>query len=75
MDCVLTFEELQALFDSRDIDPTTLEETELNNASYYGRIFGHCGGLSMAAAEALKEQGIEFDAKDGNLIHSFTLLL
>lgn len=63
VDCVLTFEELQALFDSRDIDPTTLEETELNNASYYGRIFGHCGGLSMAAAEALKEQGIEFDAK------------
>ncbi len=63
VDCVLTFEELQALFDSRDIDPTTLEETDLNNASYYGRIFAHCGGLSEAAAEALKEQGIEFDVK------------
>lgn len=63
VDCVLTFEELQTLLDSRNIDPSTLEETELNNASYYGRIFGHCGGLSTAAAEALKEQGIDFDAK------------
>lgn len=39
VDCVLTFEELQALFDSRDIAPETLEEEELHNASYYGRIF------------------------------------
>lgn len=63
VDCVLTFEELQALFDGRDIDPTTLEETVLNDASYYGRIFAHCGGLSEAAAEALKEQGIDFEPK------------
>ena len=40
----LTFEELQALFDSRDIDLTTLEEGVLDNVSYLGRIFARCGG-------------------------------
>ncbi len=59
VDTVLTFEELQALFDSRDIDITTLGEDILDNASYYGRIFARCGGLSDAVAEALKEQGVE----------------
>lgn len=55
----LTFEELQALFDSRDIDITTLEEGVLDNASYFGRIFARCGGLSDAVAEGLKEQGLD----------------
>ncbi len=64
IDCVITFEELQALFDSLDLDITTMEEGVLDNASYYGRIFARCGGLSDAVAEALKEQGIEnFDLK------------
>ncbi len=58
VDAVLTFEELQALFDSRDIDITELEEDVLNNASYYGRIFARSGGLSDAVAQALKEQGL-----------------
>ena len=59
VDTVLTFEELQALFDSRDIDITTLEEEELNNASYFGRIFARSGGLADAVAQALKEHGEE----------------
>ncbi|MCD7891927.1 MAG: 4Fe-4S dicluster domain-containing protein [Ruminococcus sp.] len=59
IDSVITFEELQALFDSRDIDITALEESELDTASYYGRIFARCGGLSDAVAQALKEQGNE----------------
>ena len=58
VDEAITFEELQALFDSRDIDITTLEEGVLDNASYFGRIFARCGGLSDAVAEGLKEQGI-----------------
>lgn len=58
VDEVITFEELQALFDSRDIDITTLEEGVLDNASYFGRIFARSGGLSDAVAEALKEQNI-----------------
>ncbi len=59
IDSVLTFEELQALFDSRDIDITTLEEGVLDNASYFGRIFARCGGLADAVAEGLKEQGLD----------------
>ncbi len=64
VDVVLTFEELQALFDSRDIDITTLSEGVLDNASYYGRIFARCGGLSDAVAQALKEQNFDdFEVK------------
>lgn len=63
VDAVLTFEELQALFDSREIDITTLEEGVLDNASYFGRIFARSGGLSDAVAQGLKEQNIEFDLK------------
>lgn len=67
IDTVITFEELQALFDSRNIDITTLEETDLDNASYYGRIFAKCGGLSEAVQQALNEQGLEnFDLKSIN---------
>ena len=61
VDAVLTFEELQALFDSRDIDITSLEEGVLDNASYYGRIFARSGGLADAVAEGLKEQGLDKD--------------
>ncbi len=63
VDAVMTFEELQALFDSRDIDITALEEGVLDNASYFGRIFARSGGLSDAVAQGLKEQNIEFDLK------------
>ena len=63
IDTAMTFEELQALFDSRDIDITTLEEGVLDNASYFGRIFARCGGLSDAVAEGLKEQGLDFPLK------------
>lgn len=64
VDVVLTFEELQALFDSRDIDITTLGDDVLDNASYYGRIFARCGGLADAVSQGLKERGItDFELK------------
>lgn len=63
VDAVLTFEELQALFDSRDLDITTLDEDVLDNASYFGRIFARSGGLSDAVAQGLKEQNLDFDLK------------
>ncbi|MBO5866602.1 MAG: 4Fe-4S binding protein, partial [Clostridia bacterium] len=63
VDCVLTFEELQALFDSKDIDLVNLEETSLDNASYFGRLFAKSGGLSSATAQAMAEQDINFDVK------------
>ena len=63
VDAVMTFEELQALYDSKDIDITTLDEDVLDNASYFGRIFARSGGLSDAVAQGLKEQNIDFDLK------------
>ncbi len=59
VDAVITFEELQALFDSRDIDITELSEGHLDNASYFGRIFARCGGLADAVKEGLLEQGLD----------------
>ncbi len=58
VDAAMTFEELQALFDSKDLDITTLPEDVLDNASYYGRIFARSGGLSDAVAEGLKEHNV-----------------
>ena len=63
IDAVITFEELQALFDSRDIEITELAEENLDDASYFGRIFARIGGLSEAVVQALKEQDLEFDVK------------
>lgn len=64
IDSVITFEELQALFDSKGFDITELGEDVLDNASYYGRIFARVGGLSDAVAQALKEQELnDFDLK------------
>lgn len=59
IDSVITFEELQALFDSRDLDITTLDEGVLDNASYYGRIFARSGGLTDAVRQGLIEQGLD----------------
>ena len=63
VDCVLTFEELQALFDSKDIDIATLPVSDVNDASGFGRAFARSGGLSEAAAEAIAEQKLDFEAK------------
>ncbi len=64
VDTVITFEELQALFDSKDIEITNLPEEDIDNASYYGRIFARSCGLSEAVAEGIKESGLEgFDLK------------
>ncbi|MGN0820121.1 MAG: 4Fe-4S dicluster domain-containing protein [Christensenellaceae bacterium] len=59
IDTVLTFEELQALFDSKDIDIMTLPEDSLDGASSFGRIFARCGGLAEAVKEGLIERGLE----------------
>ena len=64
VDSVITFEELQALFDSKDIDLYTMEIESLENASYYGRIFARSGGLIEAVKEVIKEKDIkDFELK------------
>ena len=63
VDCVLTFEELQALIDSKNINMEELNEDVLDNASYYGRIFARSGGLTDSVAQAVKELGLDFNVK------------
>lgn len=59
VDSAITFEELQALFDAKEIEITTLGESSLDDASYYGRIFARCGGLADAVQQSLKEQKLD----------------
>lgn len=63
VDAVLTFEEVQALFDAKDVDLTKLPLDLLDNASYFGRIFARTGGLSDAVVQAFKEQNSTFETK------------
>ena len=59
IDSVMSFEELQAFVDARGIDTTTCEDTTLDNASYYGRIFAKSGGLAQGVAYVAEKLGIE----------------
>lgn len=58
VDYTITFEEMQAMFSARGIDVTKMEKAELDNASFFGRIFARCGGLATAVEQALREQGV-----------------
>lgn len=63
VDCILTFEELQAMIDSQKIDMPSLDETPLTDASPWGRIFGRSGGLTEAVLQAKKEKNLDFEVK------------
>lgn len=63
IDCVLTFEELQAMIDSQNIVMNVMDETPLEDASYFGRIFGRSGGLTEAVAAVVKEKSLNFTVK------------
>lgn len=58
IDCVLTFEELNALFEARGIDPETLDAPEFSQASGFGRSFAYSGGVASAVRQALAERGV-----------------
>ncbi|MBQ4324485.1 MAG: ferredoxin, partial [Clostridia bacterium] len=55
VDSVMTFEELRALFDAREVDITTLEDVPLQDASPWGRRLGKTGGLAGAVKAAWRE--------------------
>ena len=60
VDAAMTFEELQALFDSRDIDITTLSKRMFSTTLPTSAEFSPAAAvLSDAVAEGLKEHGIE----------------
>lgn len=62
-DFVLTFEELVAMLDAKEISLETLEESPLDNASYYGRIFAGVGGLSKAVEATAKKLDLPMPVK------------
>lgn len=59
IDCVMSFEELQAFMDARDIDTTKFDDTILDNASFYGRIFAKSGGIAQGVADIAASKGID----------------
>lgn len=59
VDYCLTFEELGAMFVSRNIFPASLTPYEKDSASAHGRFFSVGGGVSKAVVEALKENNDE----------------
>ncbi len=48
VDFVLTFREIQDVFDIMEIDPAQMEESEKDHSSRAGRIYAHTGGVSEA---------------------------
>lgn len=63
VDYVLTFEELHAMFDAREIDVSVLEETDIQDASPYGRGFPISGGVTKAIEQAVKELDLDIEFK------------
>ena len=61
VDCVLTFEELLALLKAKDLSLKSLEETVLDDATLFGRIFARSGGVTEAIAQSIKEQNLNIE--------------
>ncbi len=58
IDSVISFEELQAFFDAKDINLEEMEETPLDNASFYGRIFAKSGGIKEGITKVASDMGV-----------------
>ena len=58
VDYSMTFEEMQAMFGAKDIEPADCEEAQMRRVSPFGRGFARCGGLSSAVKEVLEEMNI-----------------
>ncbi len=54
VDYVLTFQEVQDIFNVMEIDPAKMEESEKDHSSRSGRIYAHTGGVSEAVTDTLK---------------------
>ena len=69
IDAAMTFEELLAMIDAKEIDVASLPEGDYGifEGSSFGRGFAKCGGLSAAVAETIKEKGYDFEVKGTNV--------
>lgn len=55
VDYVLTFQEVQDIFEAAGIDPSVLPETEKDHSSRAGRIYAHTGGVSEAVRRTVEQ--------------------
>jgi iron only hydrogenase large subunit-like protein len=64
VDCVLTFEELAAIFEAYKLEPSNIEvEMPITDASHDGRIYAHTGGVSSAICTSIKSLNPHLDIK------------
>lgn len=54
VDVVITFEELQSIFEAAGINPAEMEEDVSEHSSFAGRIYARAGGVSLAVEKALE---------------------
>ncbi|MEM1485800.1 [Fe-Fe] hydrogenase large subunit C-terminal domain-containing protein [Oscillospiraceae bacterium PP1C4] len=54
VDYVLTFQEVQDIFDAAGIKPANLEDKEKDHSSRAGRIYAHTGGVSEAVRSTVE---------------------
>lgn len=78
VDCVLTFEELAAIFEAYDLNLSKLDiKTPVSDASHDGRIYAHTGGVSKAISSSVKSQNpnIPLEICHGNGIKECKIIL
>ena len=64
VDFVLTFEELQGMFEAREIDFATIEELEdLNEGTAAGRGFAVAGGVAKAVEDMIRAEHPDMEVK------------
>ncbi|PWM44211.1 MAG: iron hydrogenase [Clostridiales bacterium] len=59
VDFVLTFREMQDIFDAAGINPSEMKETERDHSSRAGRLYAKSGGVSEAVRETVKAMSPE----------------
>ncbi len=63
IDYAMSFEELQAFLDAKEIDVFACEEKPLDNASKFGRIFARSGGLTEAVKHVIADNNYDVELK------------
>ena len=79
VDVVITFKELQQIFEAVGINPAEAEEDESEHSSRAGRIYARTGGVSKAVADTLKrlrpEKTIQIISAEANGVKECRKLL
>ena len=77
VDLVITFEELQAMLDAMNIELEKCEDSVLDNASFYGRLFARSGGVSKAVKQVVGHEkfNVEFKSVAADGLDACTKIL